>query len=274
MACLLYGDSLGLHPSTSLTDIHVINGRVGISGALMLAKIRDAGHKITFEWIEGEIEGKEGLQIVGVTAKGQRIVNGEVEDEDEWTYTLDDARQAGLLSDDPKAAWFKTPKVMLRWRALAQLTRFLFSDVFRSGSVYIPDEAEEIAYSERRLVNGTEAAPAQTGDAGIEYGDDPLLAAWLVSLFAMANDVEPGTWLPKKQQLALRGKTQEDREALAQEIVDWIEERNLIAPERPVEDIEEAEEADFTVLDDPERGVGTPASLAETDDEAIETRLD
>jgi hypothetical protein len=93
----------------------------------------------------------------------------------------------------------KTPKLMCRWRALAQVARFLFSDVFVGQSIYTPDEAEEIAYGERVNRNG---APAETGqersEGDIDYGSDPWLAAWLVALFAAANDMEPGVWLPKK----------------------------------------------------------------------------
>lgn len=250
MACLLYGDSLGLHPSVSLTDVYVADGKVGISGALMLAKIKEAGHKVKFEWILDEQEEK-----VGAKALGQRIENGEVVEEDEWSYTFEDAARAGLMKPDidKRAAWYKTPLVMCRWRALAQLTRFLFPDLFRGGSVYVPDEAEEAAYSDRqKLVNGQQPEQGSSDDEiGTEYGDDPLLAAWLVALIVAVNEIEPGTWLPKKVKLALKGKEQFEREAFAESLVAWIEERNGIVPERPT-----AEEGEYA---DPEQEEGHPS---------------
>jgi hypothetical protein len=267
MACLMYGDSLGLHPSVSLTDIYIANGRVGVSGALMLSKVREAGHKIKFEWIKDDDD-----NIIGCTAKGARIENGEVVDEDEWTYTLEDAKKAGLYpNSDARAAWMKTPHVMLRWRALSQLVRFLWPDLFRGGSVYVPDEAEEAAYSERqKLVNG--AAPGENNpddEVGTEYGSDPLLAAWLVTLFTAANDLEAGRWLPKKVKLALKGKTQEEREALAVEVATWIEEAGGIVPERPVEDdgSEPAGEGEY----EPEGSAADDPGMHMNDDDVAET---
>lgn len=232
MACLLYGDSLDLHPSVSLTDVYVVDGKPGISGALMVAKIREAGHKIKWEKL---LDDKG--DFVGFTCRGQRIEMGEVVDEDEWTYTLADARRAGLYpNSNPKAAWMKNPEVMCRWRSLAQLARFLFPDLFRGGSVYLPDEAEEAADADRRLRNaGAEGGDSDDGGP-VEYGDDPLLAAWLIALFAAANDLEPGIWLPKKQKLALKDKTQDEREELALAVAGWIEERGGDVPDRPQPD--------------------------------------
>jgi hypothetical protein len=174
--------------------------------------------------------------FIGWKCTGQRIKRGKVTDADSWTYTMEDAKRAGLFpNSSAKAAWMKTPKLMCRWRALAQVARFLFSDVFVGQAIYLPDEAEEAAYSDRLNRNGS---PQQGGENenAIDYGDDPLFASWLIALFAAANEVEPGIWLPKKVQMALKGKSQAERDALANEIVAWIEERNGIVPERPEAD--------------------------------------
>lgn len=271
MACLLYGDSLGLHPSVSLSDVFVADGKPGVSGALMLSLIRTAGHKITFEWIDGVWPGDTTGEVkrYGARCFGQRIEDGEVVETDEWTYTMVDAKQAGLWpNSNPKAAWMKTPMVMCRWRALAQLVRFLFPDVLRGGSIYIPDEAEEASYSERLRVNGA-AVPDEDRDSGgdIDYGDDPEIATWLLTLFAAANEVEPGTWLPAKVRIALRGKSPEEREALAQEVFEWIESHGIAAPERP----EKIDDAEFTVIDDP---AATSTAAAGFGSGADETKLD
>lgn len=239
MACLLYGDSLNLHPSVSLTDVYIVDGHPGISGALMLAKIREAGHKIRFE----ELYDDQGVHT-GATAYGERIKDGEVEETDEWTYTIEDAIRAGLLpNSSPKAAWNTVPKVMCRWRALAQLARFLFPDVFRGQAIYTPDEAEEIAHAAIRARNGApvvQADPEQEEEQA-DYGSDPALASWLVALFAAANEVEAGVWLPKKVAMTLKGKTQEEREQFAQQLAAWIGEHDAVVPERPGEEIEDAD---------------------------------
>jgi hypothetical protein len=248
MACLLYGDSLGLHPSVSLSDVYVADGSVGLKGALMIAKIREAGHKVTFE----EVLDDNGA-YVGAKAIGKYIVDGEVVEEDEWTFTMEDAKAAGLLKpNEPKASWTVRPKVMCRWRAVSQLARFLFPDVFRGHAVYTPDEAEQIADEQRRMRNA--GAPGDSaGGEEIQYGDDPLLAAWLIALFAAVNEMEPGAWLPKKQALALNGKTQEDREAVAQSLVEWLEERGAVVPSRPTDEDEIVHEGEV-VIDSTQEG--------------------
>jgi hypothetical protein len=145
----------------------------------------------------------------------------------------------------------KYPAVMCRWRALAQLSRFLFADLFSGVSVYTPDEAEEAAAAERfRLRNGAEQAEQAADPEAIDYGDDPELAGWLIALISAVNDLEPGRWLPKKVALEMKGKTQEQREQFAQGLVKWIEGRNGVVPERlSVIDATVEEEGD--VSDDP-----------------------
>lgn len=279
MACLMYGDSLDLHPSVSLRDIYVADGSVGLSGALMLAKIREAGHKISFEELPRDEDGA----YVGVKCIGKRMVYkqvegetvAEVDEEDSWSYTMADAERAGLYpNSNAKAAWMKIPEVMCRWRALSQLARFLFPDVFRGQAVYTPDEAEEIADSDRRARNAGREGGAAEGEE-IQYGDDPLLSAWLIALFAAANDAEPGIWLPKKQALALNGKTQADREELAVTIAAWMHDRGLDVPERPTEDDEEtAQEGE--IVDSIREGEPSddPAAHLNGDDEHERVKLD
>jgi hypothetical protein len=292
MACLVFGDSLGLHPSTALKEVFVADGKVGISGALMLALIRNRGHKIAWEEITTEnIEQTVlGDGFVGWKCLGQRIDpdTGEVTDEDSWTYTMEDAKRAGLYpNSSDRASWMKNPKLMCRWRALAQVARFLFSDVFVGQSIYTPDETEEIAYGERVNRNG---APAETGqersEGDIDYGSDPWLAAWLVALFAAANDMEPGVWLPKKQALALKDKTQEQREDLALQVAQWIEERGGVVPPKPEENDEHeaVEEGEYEVVgvadegqpdEDPGLHLGDePEQTGEGEDEVEATTVD
>lgn len=277
LACLVFGDSLGLHPSTALKEVFVADGKVGISGALMLALIRNAGHKVAWEEITNPDEpGLLGDGFVGWKCTGFRMKGKKVEDEDAWTYTMEDAKAAALYpNSNPKAAWMKTPKVMCRWRALAQLARFLFPDVFVGQAIYTPDEAEEAAEANRRVVNGEVQGDGEADAESADYGSDPLLAAWLLALFGVANEIEGGVWLPKKVRMALKGKTQEERETLATQVAAWIEERGGVVPPRPVEE-DEAEDAEFEVIDTSAEGQPSddPGVHLNGDDEAEAVTLD
>lgn len=256
MACLVYGDSLGIHPSVALKEVYMVDGKPGISGALMIAMIRRDGHKLSFKTLRDE-QGN----FVGSVCHGKRMVYkvvnrktvGEVDEEDEWQFTLDDATRAGLYpATSDKAAWRKYPEVMCRWRAVAQLARFLFPDVFAGGAVYIPDEVDEAYYSERAIKNGSPVASVE-GDDATDYGDDPDLAAWLIALFAAANEIEPGRFLSKKVKLLLKDKTQDERATLAIEIAEWIAEQGVDPPSKP-NTPEAAEEVDGELVVD--EGVG------------------
>jgi phage recombination protein Bet len=67
----------------------------------------------------------------------------------------------------------------------------------------------------------------------IEWGNDPLLAAWLQALVARANDIRKNAYRPQKVLALLRGRTDEDRHVFAQELVDFIGEREGDVPSPP-----------------------------------------
>lgn len=190
MACLLYGHALGLHPSVSLTEVYVIDGRPSISAALMAGKIRESGHSLRREEVRDE-QGK----ITGVTAVGVRADGGE----DSYTFTLEMASRAGLLSKDN---WKKYPEAMLWARACSQLARMLFSDVFLGQATYTPEEIEE----EARLRNGGPGGDGVAEEA--DYGDDPETAATLLGYFELLE------YLPAKRTLALANLDDEGRRDL------------------------------------------------------------
>lgn len=98
----LYGDSVGLGMMQSLQSICVINGKPSMYGDVGLAIIQNSG---TVEYIEETITDK--IATCKVKRKGDPV-------EVIRTYTLDDARKAGLLGKDN---WIKYPKRMLQFRA-------------------------------------------------------------------------------------------------------------------------------------------------------------
>lgn len=147
LAAMLYGHEQHLGPMTALGEIHMIDGRPTMSAALMLAKIRAAGHSVVGE-----------VSAAGATVTGTRSDTG---DTMTFSFTEEDATRAGLLSKDN---WKKYPAAMYWARAVAQLARFLFSDVF-IGSVYTPDELGAVTDEDEKPVLVGAGAGGQNLDA-------------------------------------------------------------------------------------------------------------
>lgn len=219
LACMLYGDALGLHPSVSLTEIYVIDGRPSISANLMAAKIRQDGHYLRREEV---YDPQNPAKIIAIRAHGRRKDGS---GEDSYMFSLEMAARADLLKKDN---WKKYPEAMMWARACSQLARMLFSDVFLGQSMYVPDELEERAPD---LVNGGErTGTAEQGD----YGEDAELADRLRAHFEALD------FLPAKRVMALEGLDDAGRRVLLSKMEAEATERGL-AVRDPEEVIEEAE---------------------------------
>lgn len=111
-AAILHGRELGLPPLTSLAITHVIQGKPAISAEAMRSLVLQAGHEILFTETTGS----------------RCIIKGRRHDTEEWTevtWTLEDARRAGLEKNNT----YKTyPRQMLAARATAELCRMIFAD--------------------------------------------------------------------------------------------------------------------------------------------------
>lgn len=183
LACMLYGHDQGIPPMVALREISMIDGKPAMSAELLTAKIRRAGHTLTRE----ELRDGDGV-VTGVTAHGQRT-DGTT---DSFTFTIDMARRAGLLS---KRNWQNYPEAMLWARAASQLARMLFGDVFLGLSVYTAEEygaeTDEFGHPlEFRLEAGddepgTDARP-EAPEPESEAAATPEAAAGVV------EDAEPG----------------------------------------------------------------------------------
>jgi hypothetical protein len=172
LAAFLYGKELGLGPMQSLASVNIIDGSPSLDADLMVAMVRQAGHEIS-----RDEERDERGQVVAVTAHGRRKDGAE----DSFTFSLLDARRAGLLE---KKNWLKYPTVMLIWRAYSQLCRLLFPDVVK-GIGYTLDEVEEItaeppvaappvAAEPVAAEPGEEPAEPAVGEV-VQEGDEPSL---------------------------------------------------------------------------------------------------
>lgn len=125
LACVQTGRALGLPDMAALRSIHIVDGKATFSAELMVSLVRRAGHSITGTSAEGS-----------ATVTGRRGDNG---DEMTVTWTLAMAERAGLKG---KQNWQRYPEAMLWARAVSQLCRMLFPDVF-IGATYTPEEIGE-----------------------------------------------------------------------------------------------------------------------------------
>ena len=125
LACVLYGNELGLGPMQALNSIHVIEGKAVASPELMRALVAKAGHRIDVLDNTNEV----------CVMKGIRNDTGA---EATVRWTLDDAKNASLTHKDN---WKKYPRAMLTARATSELCRLLFPDVI-AGLSYTPEEVE------------------------------------------------------------------------------------------------------------------------------------
>jgi hypothetical protein len=149
LACILYGQELGIGPMQSLQGVQIIEGTPGAKPELMRSLVMRAGH--TFQEVEVSAE--------RVTLYGKRRDTG-VDATVSWTIA--EARAAGLAG---KAVWKSYPEDMLYARATSRLCRRIFGDVVK-GLVYSPEEAATIG--------GVEWEPDPTPDttAIIDHLDD------------------------------------------------------------------------------------------------------
>jgi hypothetical protein len=223
MACLLYGDGIGVHPSVALAQIHVIDGRPGLSTALMTAKIREAGHSLSRKEIRRE-DGSFG----GMTAIGRRADNG---DSDEFSFTLEMAERAGLVNNTNKPNWAKYPEAMCWARAASQVARMLFSDVFMGQAVYSIEELDEVDEDNalRNGGRGQAAAPAVNEDGKVEIEGDPWMTARLNDLFETLGE----RYLPAKRRLEVVGKDPDELQQLVTQLEGEIVDAGLRCRQRP-----------------------------------------
>lgn len=144
VATLLHGRELGLGPMTALALTDSIEGKPSISAEGARALALAAGHEI------------EVLETSSAICR----VRGRRAGSEVWTvvvWTIDDARQAGLLS---KANWRNHPRRMLQARATGELCHLIFPDVLHGLAV--GDEATDWDDPTATVAQTAEPAPAKT----------------------------------------------------------------------------------------------------------------
>lgn len=142
---MMHGSELGLSVMQSLQQIHVIKGKVSLSADLQVSLVRQHPACEYFkivEWTDSlctyETKRKDGDPV-------------------RFTFTLDDAKRAGLFSSGGN--WSKYPKHMLRARAASSLARAEYPDAI--NGLYTPDEVKEIDMGEAVVTSEARSEPTR-----------------------------------------------------------------------------------------------------------------
>ena len=147
LVAIQWGREVGLGPLQALQNIAVINGRPSIWGDAALALVR--GHPDCLsvqEGVEGEGEARQGW--CEVTRRGEKPQRR--------TFSVVDAKRAGLLNKP--GPWTQYPDRMLQLRARGFAIRDVFPDALRG--VMTREEAEDTPPEPRHVENLASVAPA------------------------------------------------------------------------------------------------------------------
>ena len=183
MAIVQTGRELGLQPFQSLRSMSFIGGRLTMSVQLQLALAR-----------------RQGVRVESIEETGDSccVTLGRGDERIACTYTLEDARKAGLVK--PGGAWEKYGRQMLRWRAIGDTLRLIAPDLVMG--LLDPIEAESIgpvAIGSDAVHEGPTVDTTDTprGDDSPEGGDspagftpaEPVSDAQLKKIHASFNDL-------------------------------------------------------------------------------------
>lgn len=132
-----YGKEVGLSPVVALNSVAIINGKLSMSGASMLALAMKHGVKATFE--------EETNQKCSILFErdGYQPYHS--------SFTIEDAEQAELLRKEggriKHEGWRKYPNQMLRWRAISKGLKVIAPDIL--AGVYTEEEIESLDSAQR-----------------------------------------------------------------------------------------------------------------------------
>ena len=128
-AKLIIGRGLGLTDYDAMSGLHIIKGKAVLAANLMAAAIKRAG-KYDYRCVVNEDEARIEFR--------QRTADGGWETIGITSYTMDDAKRAGLGGDN----WRKYPKAMLFARAISTGYKQHCPDALGAAPVYVEAHGE------------------------------------------------------------------------------------------------------------------------------------
>jgi hypothetical protein len=138
LAIILAGQELGWGPMGALRSLQLVSGKLTLTADAMLGLVVKAGIRITWE--------KDGTDGVATLVMKRGDMNHR------QTFTMDDAKKAGLSSD----TWRKYGPAMLRARCVSAAVRAFCPDVLNGA--YLPGELPD---DSRQEGGSDEPAPAK-----------------------------------------------------------------------------------------------------------------
>lgn len=130
IAVLFMANDLGIGVTQAMRELHVTKkGTVGSSAALKVSLVLQSGVCELWEVVESTPD----KATVRTRRRGKQ--------EASFSFTLEEAKRAGLYPGDASSAWSKYPKLMLRHRAEGWLADQEYPDVVRG--LKQPDEIGE-----------------------------------------------------------------------------------------------------------------------------------
>lgn len=137
---ILAGQELGIGPVASCTHVYFVNGKLAYEAQLLASAVRRKGYDYRVK------EHTDKSCSITFFAPGKEELGTS-------TFTIDDAKKAGL---DSKDIWKKYPRNMLFGRALTNGVRWYCPDIF-GGAVYTPEELNAEVNSDGSYVEDKKA---------------------------------------------------------------------------------------------------------------------
>jgi hypothetical protein len=152
LAAFYMAADLGISGMQAMREIYVVKGKPGSSSALKTALVRQSPDCLMWELVEST--------PLKATFKTQR--RGDAKPT-VLTFTIEQAKTAGLYPGKPDSAWNSYPENMLRARAASFLADLVYPDVVKG--LKTKEELDEVDAGEReipgeRIFSETMAPPA------------------------------------------------------------------------------------------------------------------
>lgn len=187
---VLAGRELGLGPVESMRSLHIIEGKIEMSADLLAQRVK-AHPKYDYRVakITNDMCSIEFLQ---------RHPLGAPESIGLSTFTIDDARTAGLL-DGASQTWRKWPRNMLFSRAISNGVAWFTPDVAGGGRIYVDGEISGSDSGTLNIGSADEspAAPGADKPFGVRAADSELTSGSESNAAAIGADTpiasEPDT---------------------------------------------------------------------------------
>lgn len=196
--CLIamqWGSELGLKPLQALSNIAVVNGRAALWGDAVIALVRSSP---LCEYVQESDDGHTATCRAKRRGEPEQVV----------TFSMDDAKQAGLAGK--QGPWSQYPKRMRQMRARAFALRDVFPDVLRGMPVAeeVQDMPPERHMGEvERVAPEPSPYPADQFEANLPKWREVIQNARKTAdeLIQFAQSRSPSTLFTEEQKATLRG---------------------------------------------------------------------